>query len=471
MYSRYEYVEDFNDEFDMKFANYSLNEIPLYLDSDEKKIAASIYGNSLVGAKNGLVYRGMRINSSEHLDVVKNIKNKLDNNKKAYIELHLASSSHDKGTAQSFQEYVKSYDPMITLGELKDALKRGSSGEYGSYLLTLKPKKEQVIYNTSKGNITKFAESELILDGKVEVVDILIYEPFNKSNYLNFYNDLDVLNLDKTSNFYLRWLNHHKLRIPVKSQKEMLSKIKTYKDFVIFLFKSINISNDLISSKVLNEFIAKNKYTKKVLSDITINFQDTNGTINIIFKYVGKKVNLPSLLKHELLSGKFRNIFTKKINMYFKQLKFSSFDQLLHNDFTNKNSIKTKTFNTGTYEFIRKLEYIYMISSTYDIFPKGFEKLIHNIKKDLIVHIEKAAKDYDYMGKFLRVLLSEGSLSYQSKRLGIIKDLLYVLNDNRIIMLLYKIYSSSESVNKAKIDIRIISSLSKDLLTLSLNLK
>lgn len=170
--------EDFQDELDIAFANYALNEQPLFLDSTEKEIASKIYGG-LEGLRGGLAYRGYRIETEKELKELQKLVNG------GTWDANLSSFSHNKSTAREFANFVKTFDPMVGAMELERAISQGSAGKYGSYLMTVKPDEDNVIFNTANPNITRYVESELILDGPVKVVSVEIMEPLTKENWVD----------------------------------------------------------------------------------------------------------------------------------------------------------------------------------------------------------------------------------------------------------------------------------------------
>ena len=121
--------EVFNDKYDKIFAEYALNERPIILKSEDRKEASEIYGNREVGT----VWHGGKINSEEDYERIKNLK------EGDTIHAKYLSASPDYGTAESFAMYVKSYDELTSMYALQSAIERGSAGEYGTYVVKLKP--------------------------------------------------------------------------------------------------------------------------------------------------------------------------------------------------------------------------------------------------------------------------------------------------------------------------------------------
>lgn len=460
---------NFKDDYDEKFAEYSINEMPLYMSDADIDLCTQIHGNSLAGVKGGVVYRGMRIDSNKNLKELELIEDLINDNKRAFITLRLDSSSHDKGTAQSFQEYVKSYDMMTTLGEMKDAIKRGSSGEYGSYLITLKPTKDQVTYNTAKGTLTASAESEVILSGMVEVADIKIYRPLTKSNYLKFYDDLSLFNLGETTDFFVRWMSHHKLELPLKNQVNLInSQIKSYDDFVKFVGMASSYKDILLDyKKVITPLIKKSKYLPKFISKLTMEFDDNIRGFEINFLYGKKQMSIPAFIQDSMINGKYKKQFQRKVDKMFKDIKIKGFNDLLHKEFKieGKEAIESKIYIKGISSIMNKLEDLEYIKTEFNIVAAGYNKLKKTMLKELKIHLMKIQYNSDFMAKFVGVILSNGT--FYSRNIGRnFKIILELLDDKMIYLKLYKLYSGGDSVNKAHIEIDIVQRLATGFLEL-----
>ena len=198
--------EDFKDEIDYKFAEYAINERHFSLDSADKEYAKDHYGG-LDGVKGGVIYSGGRIGSQEQLDGLKALRNG------GTINVSMKSYSHFKSTAREFADFVKSYDPTVGGPAMKRALERGSAGEFGSYLITIEADENTIIINTQRPNgVTRYAESELIVDGTVNVVSVEIIAPLQIDTWqeqtIDTWDSLE--DLDSTT-FLGAWLEHHKI--------------------------------------------------------------------------------------------------------------------------------------------------------------------------------------------------------------------------------------------------------------------
>lgn len=219
-----------NDIYDKAFGNYALNEQPFIFNIDDKTNAKAYYG----GVDVGIVYSGGRINSLEKYNELKELKK--------VIHLNMTSATPDFGTAQSFAFFVKSYDEMTTHHMMQNAIKNGSSGKFGSFVMTLKPKSDQVIYTTFKDTareLTRTAEKECILDGDIEVIDIVIYDRLTMDNYKDI---IINLTLDELFNSFFRtWFNENKLCDDNDLITKLISKhIKSHDDAKRFIEKICN---------------------------------------------------------------------------------------------------------------------------------------------------------------------------------------------------------------------------------------
>lgn len=216
----------FKDNFDKAFGEYALNEVPLKWTKEEQEQCKKKYGDIDVG----IVYHGNRISTEEQLTFIQSLS------KGMTYPCDLISATPEKETAISFMEYVKSHDEYRMLLSLSSSLKRGSSGNFGSFLLTLKPTPTQVIASTfgpTKNKFTQTAETECILNGDVKIVDVKIMTPFTLDNWFNTLktNFLEVV----SSDFFNRWLDHHKIKITKDQAKELINLLKTEDDVLTFL--------------------------------------------------------------------------------------------------------------------------------------------------------------------------------------------------------------------------------------------
>lgn len=198
--------EDFKDEIDYKFAEYAINERHFSLDSADKEYAKDHYGG-LDGVQGGVIYSGGRISSQEQLDGLKALRNG------GTTTVNMKSYSHFKSTARGFADFVKSYDPTVGGPAMKRALGRGSSGEFGSYLITIEADENTILINTLRPDgVTRSAESELIVDGSVNVVSVDITAPLQADTWqeqtIDTWDSLEDL---ESTTFLGAWLEHHKI--------------------------------------------------------------------------------------------------------------------------------------------------------------------------------------------------------------------------------------------------------------------
>ena len=130
--------DDFKDSIDYKFAQYAINEMHFSLNDEDKEHAKTEYGG-LDGVKDGVIYSGGRITSKKQLEGLRKIQNG------GSTVVSMKSYSHLKATARSFADFVMTYDPIAGGKAMQAAMKRGSAGEFGSYLITIQADPETII--------------------------------------------------------------------------------------------------------------------------------------------------------------------------------------------------------------------------------------------------------------------------------------------------------------------------------------
>lgn len=239
---------DFNDKYDEKFANYALNERPFYLSDNDAEECKQIYGNRNVG----IVYHGGKIDTQEQLEYLESLKNG------DFINFKFKSATPYYDDAESFAFYVKSYDEYTMASQMRITMNNGAAGEFGGYVVKLKPKPEQVIISTfGEGKKPSMcAETECILKGEIEILDIKIFKPLNKETYLD---DISKLEPNQLFNSFIKhWISWHKLPRPDKNFiLNILNKLKTEKEAISFLLKyQKNYNNYIFNYIGLDEFLS-----------------------------------------------------------------------------------------------------------------------------------------------------------------------------------------------------------------------
>ena len=96
---------------------------------------------------------------------------------------------------------------------MKAAMERGSSGEFGSYLITIEANENTILINTMRENgVTRSVENELIVDGEVNVVSVDIIAPLQKDSWTQqTIEEWDHLKDLDGANFLGAWLEHHRM--------------------------------------------------------------------------------------------------------------------------------------------------------------------------------------------------------------------------------------------------------------------
>lgn len=248
---------------DRDLCNWIRNEMPLTWSEAEIKQAREKYGNVPVGT----VYRGLKINSKKLLERLQQIQRE----GKGTLELDLASATPDYKEAFSFALYVKSYDELTLMWELKQAYERGSAGKYGTAVVELQPSPSQVIVKTYEdGDEKKYnpnytrpemgLEQEVILHGEIPVKNIQIFYPLTLDGWQNVlekqYQSIETLN----NSFTTSWLQKN---IPQKDidnfGRELLPKLINSNDDIAKLLKiNTPFSNKLVFSlPQVKDFIKK----------------------------------------------------------------------------------------------------------------------------------------------------------------------------------------------------------------------
>lgn len=198
--------DNFKDEIDYKFAQYAINEMHFSLSDEQKEYAKSEYGG-LDDVTDGVIYSGGRISNKEQLEKLRTLQDGGRTN------VDMKSYSHRKATARSFADFVMTYDPVAGGRAMKAAMERGSAGEFGSYLITIEANENTILINTRKQDgVTRSVESELIVDGNVNVVSVNIVAPLQKDSWTQqTIEEWDELKDLDGANFLGAWLEHHRI--------------------------------------------------------------------------------------------------------------------------------------------------------------------------------------------------------------------------------------------------------------------
>lgn len=196
----------FKDTIDYKFAQYAINEVPFHLSASDSRRAKKKYGG-LDGIKGGVIYSGGRINTQKQLASLQAIQ------QGGTVSVSMKSYSHRKATARAFADFVMTYDAVAGGRAMAAAMQRGSSGEYGSYLITIEANEDTIVINTAKKDgVTRSVEAELIIDGTVNVIGVEIVAPLQKDSWPQYtiqqWDDLKDL---ESTVFLGAWLEHNRI--------------------------------------------------------------------------------------------------------------------------------------------------------------------------------------------------------------------------------------------------------------------
>jgi len=272
--------EMFKDELDQMFYDYALNEksFPRFTPAQKEKAKAN-YGG-VDGVVGGVIYSGGRIETREELAEIKSLVNG------GTIKVNMKSFSHFRSTARAFANFVMTYNSMVGQTEMERALRRGSAGEFGTYILHAKADPKTILFNTRRKNgVTRSAEDELIVDGVIEIVKTELFEPLTRDNWESKTIDTwtNIRDLDDQT-FLVSWLEHHE--------------INAWPAYAAFLSKAIRSVDDLVF--VINEhtdmfrpywdefqkWMERSRYAKalaEMIEPIVVNN-------DIKYKYKGKEI-------------------------------------------------------------------------------------------------------------------------------------------------------------------------------------
>lgn len=418
----------FNDNYDFIFAEYAIDEVPFHFNEKEREECKKLYGNVDVG----VVYHGGKINTKELLDTLESI-NKKENNK---IFLSFKSATPDELTAKSFAWYVKSYDTLTTLSNLKTTYDHGSSGKYGSYIIKLRPSKDNVIYSTfgdTEEKLTRTAETECILYGDVEVLDVNIYYPLSVDNYKDEIKKTSIFDLNN-NHFLKSWLSHKKIPIPQELVDDKVIKLNG-NDLIDLLtsdfsFGTINykvVSKNPNFREVYNKFTFKenNVYLNdKLVKCFNIKDSDYINTIKDLFeddilnsaKELDKKIEVKHSRLHKLVFTYNTEVYTliNLCNTYDLDLNdFSIIDKfdVFFTRYENSTTLPIEEFIDLIYEYFHDIvrnirELVYIDKHRTKLLVRSMIKRLSDSRElnDIIDSDKK--KNYIYfIGKAMKELL------------------------------------------------------------------
>jgi len=248
--------------------------------------------------------------------------------------VNMKSYSHFKSTARGFADFVKSYDPTVGGPAMKRALERGSSGEFGSYLITIEADENTILINTQRPDgVTRSAESELIVDGTVNVVSVEIMAPLQVDTWqeqtIDTWESLEDL---ESTTFLAAWLEHHKVDPWEGGQlEEFLDEMTASIDGLVTLLKEYGNENILeINSKTfLNEWLPNHPLVDELLDRVELK----RGTFNHIeTKLDGKSVSLGKELYTQVMQSKGSTLVQANLDQATKNLNNALGELDVHED-------------------------------------------------------------------------------------------------------------------------------------------
>lgn len=291
--------DDFKDQIDYKFAEYAINEKYFSLSAEEKEHAKLEYGG-LDGVRDGVIYSGGRIESEKQLEALQKIQDG------GQTTVSSKSYSHLKATARSFADFVMTYDPIAGGKAMKAAMERGSAGEFGSYLITIEANENTILINTRRKNgVTRSVESELIVDGEVNVVSVDIVAPLQKDSWTQqTIEEWDNLKDLDSANFLGAWLKHHRID-PWQGGhlEEYLDEMTSRIDGLVELlveYKNVKILES--NKKKYFEWLSNHSLVNQLIDRIELT--KTPRSVEISTKLDGEPVYLGKQLKAKVIAQK-----------------------------------------------------------------------------------------------------------------------------------------------------------------------
>ena len=302
----------FKDTIDYKFAQYAINEVPFFLSAADSRRAKKKYGG-LDGIKGGMIYSGGRIESKKQLASLQAIQ------QGGTVSVSMKSYSHRKATARAFADFVMTYDAVAGGRAMAAAMRRGSSGEYGSYLITIEANEDTIVINTAKKDgVTRSVESELIIDGTVNVIGVEIVAPLQKDSWPQYtIQQWDNLKDLESTVFLGAWLEHNHIDPWQNGHlKDFLNEMTASLVGLEMLLKDFqNVKLLTMASKQYYEWLSAHPLVGDLLARVELNKK--KGESGITTKIDGKRVSLGKKLFTKVLQLK----GTKLIALEFQEAK------------------------------------------------------------------------------------------------------------------------------------------------------
>lgn len=423
----------FENKYDLKIYNWTINELPIYLSEYEKNEMKELYGNR----KTGKLYRGMAIDDIETLERIEKIINKNNDTFTFHIPV---SSTPDKFTAKTFMEYTKSYDPYTMSQGMKKLFQTGCKGELASVLIEFEIKdSNQVLFKNyhdefdeDKNSLipSQTAEMEVFFEGEVKILSIQIQYPLTIENYkeniLNNINKVDDLKNPPYKMWIEKNLSEEK---QIELSYEIIKKLKNnYKDIKEFyqtlIIELYSKKLNPLTKPLLNKlFELEPNLESYIVSKLKLKQDD----IPYLYMKINKEIiNLNEVVSQTNISNKYMHLFSKKLEKQIND--FSSnerFNLIPFNSFKFRKNEKQQD-NENDKKVIKyiSLDYIdyYKFKKLLEIF-KNDEKMIN-----LLVSTNYYKENNKIIVDFLKNIVKTKK-EFTDENLEFLQEIFYNLNE------------------------------------------
>ena len=301
-------------------------EEPCTYNDQEKSDAKNFYGETLTGTvkSKGLVFYSGTIESEEQLDFLNNIK------EGSTFNFNMTVTTPDFKTADE-----KPFIPRNWKGLSSKIFAKGSPGDFGWFLITLRPKKENVIFNNIAFPELKKEKNDpqiIIVDGTIYVESVKILAPITEENIqeriLQDFDNIESL-FNLKSRFYADWFREKEssekkdIKIPESTFIKLFDKIiKSRKDVEFVLFDELARESTILGASglyLLHNYIKNTDFYTQIINDIKVEVvgksAEGHNTLDLNYYYKGKRAKNREIIQ-DLLEKDYNPI--KKL-LYLKK--------------------------------------------------------------------------------------------------------------------------------------------------------